>query len=74
MSCKYLCRAATGHVDVSVEPIVTVQLLRKGSVLDALMTRCAVFEERVRSLWQSVSEGSKELVYGEQNLLARRKP
>ena len=33
---KYFVNAETGQVEVRVAPTVTVQLLRKGSVLDAL--------------------------------------
>ena len=38
---RCFCNAATGQVEVSVVPIVTVQVCRKGSVLDTLIRGCA---------------------------------
>ena len=52
---KYLASAATGQVEVFVASIVMVQVLRKGSVLDAFMSKCAEACERVRLQWQRVA-------------------
>ena len=54
--------------------MVMVQVMRKGSVLDAFMQRLAAAGVKVRSVWQSVDAGSKVCEDGEQNLLALRKP
>ena len=55
-------------------PIVTVQVCRKGSVLDTLIRSCADDCVSVRSEWQRVAAGSNECAVGEHNSLALRKP
>ena len=56
----YFCSASMGQVEVLVEPIVMVQVWRNGSVLEALMSSCAVDCVRVRSVWRRVAVESKE--------------
>ena len=68
-----MCKALTGQVDVYVAPMVMVQVIRKGSVLDAFMQRLAAAGMKVRSVWRSVDAGSKVFEDGEQNSLALRK-
>ena len=60
MVCQYLLSAAIGPVEVLVEPTVTVHVLRKGSVLDTLISNCAEAWVIVGSRWQRVAVGSKE--------------
>ena len=57
-----------------VAPTVTVQLLRKGSVFDALITSRADDGVNERSARQRERELSNEWAVGAQNSLARRKP
>ena len=54
--------------------MVMVQVMRKGSVLDAFMQRLTAAGVKVRSVWQSVDAGSQVCEDGEQNSLALRKP
>ena len=56
----YFLSAAIGQVEVLVEPTVTVHVLRKGFVLDTLISRSAEAWAIVRSQWQRVAAGSKE--------------
>ena len=55
----YFLSAAIGPVEVLVDPTVTVHVLRKGSVLDALISKCAEAWVIARSRWQRVALGQK---------------
>ena len=66
--------AVTGQVEVFVATLVMVQVLRKGSILDAFMSNCTEACARVRLQWQRVAVESNEWGAGEQKLLALKKP